>query len=328
MLDITTDASGADDTASRHVIIGVPTAAPGDTAADILAQLRKTSFETVESVYVLDAQGHLQGRVPIRRLLVAPAEQSLDGLMDRDVPHVAPEADQEAVASLALANEMTAVPVLDEQQRFIGVVAHHALLQILRREHFEDMNRLVGILKSGEQAREAIEGAIHHRVLHRLPWLLIGLVGSMLATWLMAGFEETLRERVTVAFFIPAVVYLADAIGTQTEAVAVRGLTFRHAPLWRLLVGELGTGLVIGVLLGLVIFPAVAFVFNDSRLAFAVSSAVVVAGVSASSIGLLLPWLLAWLGKDPAFGSGPVATILQDLLSLLTYFVTVALVLR
>ena len=104
------------------------------------------------------------------------------------------------------------------------------MLQFLRLEHIEDMNRLVGIVKNNEQAKDAIEGAAWRRVVHRLPWLLLGLGGSVVATWVM-------------------------------------------------------------------------------------------------KIGLFLPWLIGRFGKDPAYGSGPVATILQDLLSLLTYFLMVSILL-
>jgi magnesium transporter len=113
---------------------------------------------------------------------------------------------------------------------------------------------------------------------------------------------------------------MADAIGTQTEAIAVRFLSLEQAPLRRLLWGELTAGLLIGVSLGAVIFPAVMLAFNDLNLAIAVTAAVVAAAGCAATVGLFFPWLLARAGKDPALGSGPVATIIQDVLSILIYF--------
>jgi magnesium transporter len=136
----------------------------------------------------------------------------------------------------------------------------------------------------------------------------------------MPRFEAVLETRIAVAFFVPAIVYLADAIGTQTEAIAVRYLSLEQAPLHRLLGGELAAGVLIGASLGVVIFPAVSLAFNDLPLAFAVSGAVVVAGACAASVGSFFPWLFARAGKDPALGSGPVATIIQDVLSILIYF--------
>jgi magnesium transporter len=215
--------------------------------------------------------------------------------------------------------------VVDEHGRFLGVVPPQALIGILRREHLEDLHRLAGILHETNHAVEAMETTPGRRVLGRLPWLLVGLFGSVLATAVMTAFERVLEQRIAIAFFVPAIVYLADAIGTQTEAIVVRFLSLRHAPLWHLLVGELTTGLLIGVCLGLLIFPAVLLGFGEVRLALAVGVAVVVAGTCAAALGLLFPWLLSWAGKDPAFGSGPVATIIQDVLSLLVYFAAVVL---
>jgi len=162
------------------------------------------------------------------------------------------------------------------------------------------------------------------RLRHRLPWLLIGLAGSMFATFIMAGFERALASKPALAFFVPGLVYLADAIGTQSEAVAVRGLSISRVGLAHLLGGELRTGMLIGLVLAAAAFPLVWLVFGELRLAAAVAIALGSASVVASMLGLLLPWLLGRLGSDPAYGSGPLATIIQDLLSLLTYFLVVS----
>jgi magnesium transporter len=160
-----------------------------------------------------------------------------------------------------------------------------------------------------------------------LPWLLIGLVGSVVATWVVARFEQALNDRIAIAFFVPGLVYLADAIGTQTEAVAVRGLSLSHARLSSLVAGELRTGLLIGITLGAITLPLVWLVFGDLQLALAVSLALLCAGGVATTIGLVLPWLLDRMGVDPAYGSGPLATVIQDLLSLVIYFSIVSSVL-
>jgi magnesium transporter len=195
-----------------------------------------------------------------------------------------------------------------------------ALLQVLRREHVEDLHVLAGIQRESSQARHAIEDPPLRRVRHRLPWLLAGLGGSAVATLAMAGFEDTFSRQMAVAFFVPAIVYLADAIGTQTEAVAVRGLSLTHAGIGHLLAGELRTGMLIGAALGLISFAPIWLAFGDPRLAGAVASAIFAAGTVAAGMGLLLPWLLARSGRDPALGSGPLATVIQDVLSLLVYF--------
>ncbi|HEY6562313.1 MAG TPA: magnesium transporter [Polyangiaceae bacterium] len=166
------------------------------------------------------------------------------------------------------------------------------------------------------------------RARHRLPWLLVGLAGSMVAAVVVSRFERVLETNLAVAFFVPAIVYMADAIGTQTEAIVVRGLSLSRLSLRHLLFDELRTGLLIGTTLGVLSFPVVAIAFGDVRLAMSVSAAILVAGGMATSIGLLLPWLFQRMGSDPALGSGPVATIIQDVLSLLVYFAIATLIVR
>lgn len=119
---------------------------------------------------------------------------------------------------------------------------------------------------------------------------------------------------------MPALVYLADTIGTQSEAIAVRGLSLTRTGIRHLLVEELRTGMLIGVALGVIAFPPIALVFGDMRLAAAVSTSIFIAGGVAAAIGIGLPWLLARRGIDPAYGSGLVATVIQDILTILVYF--------
>jgi magnesium transporter len=213
------------------------------------------------------------------------------------------------------------VPVVDEHSRLLGVVPPEQLLAILRREHIEDLHRFAGIANGTNHTREALETPPLKRVRQRLPWLLVGLAGSLVATLVMAAFEQALTTRIAVAFFVPGIVYLADAIGTQTEAVAVRGLSLNHFPsLGALLAGELATGTLIGLALATLALPLAWAAFGSFALAAAVAGAIVAAGAAACGVGLLLPWLLSRLGHDPAHGSGPLATVIQDVLTLLVYF--------
>jgi magnesium transporter len=236
-------------------------------------------------------------------------------------PRVTPETDQEHAASMALEDAVDALPVVDREGRLLGLMPSQALLQVLRQEHVEDLHRLAGIQRETAQARNAIEDSPLRSARHRLPWLLVGLAGAMVATAAMAGFESTLQANVAIAFFVPGLVYIADAIGTQSETIAVRGLSLTRSGIGHLLAGELRTGMLIGATLGLLSFPAILVAFGDARLAAAVATAIFFAGSVAAAIGLLFPWVLARLGRDPAYGSGPVATVIQDILSLLVYFV-------
>jgi magnesium transporter len=303
-----------------HLVASYPRARAGETAGAVLARIAAEKPASVELVLVLGADGRLSGVVPLQRLFAAGANTPLSRIQDTRFPHVSPEDDQEHAASLALHHGVDALPVLDPDRRPLGVMPAQALLQVLRREHVEDLHRLAGISRETAKARHAIEDPPLRRVHHRLPWLLVGLVGSGVATAAMASMERTLEAHVAIAFFVPALVYLADAIGTQTETVAVRGLSLTHAGLAPLLMDELRTGLLIGLILGLLSFGPIWLAFGDLRLASAVAISIVAAGTLANGIGLLFPWLLQRLDFDPAYGTGPASTVVQDVCTILVYF--------
>jgi magnesium transporter len=232
---------------------------------------------------------------------------------------VGPDADQEAVAWEAAHRGARAVAVVDREQQLLGVVPPERLIAILEHEHEEDLARLGGFLAKTGAARTASEEPVARRLWHRLPWLAVGLAGAMLSAGIVAGFEEELERHVLLAFFVPAVVYMADAVGTQTEAVVIRGMAI-GVPLRRIVRSELATGLVIGALLGTVFFAFALGVWDDARIAAAVAIALFVSASIATTIAMSLPYALARLGRDPAFGAGPLATVIQDLLSILVYF--------
>ncbi len=316
------------ESAAQHVVTGVPVAQETERVEAVVGRLAGHAFDSAEAVFVVDASRALKGAVRLVDLLRASGERSIGELADPGYPRVGPHYDQEHVAAEALEHRATSVAVVDDDGRLVGVVPALSLLEILRHEHVEDLHRLAGIQRETARTRGALESSPVRRARHRLPWLLVGLAGSMIAVMVVSRFERVLETNLAVSFFVPAIVYLADAIGTQTEAIVVRGLSLSRLSLRHLLFDELRTGLLIGITLGVLSFPVVAIAFGDVRLAVSVSAAILVAGGMATSIGLLLPWLFQRIGSDPALGSGPVATIIQDVLSLLSYFAIATLMMN
>ncbi|MDQ7838388.1 MAG: magnesium transporter [Thermodesulfobacteriota bacterium] len=257
--------------------------------------------------------------VRIENLLAAAADTTLEDLMDRDAPVVAPGVDQEVAASRAVRNEESALAVVDQEGRFVGIIPPHRLLAVLLSEHEEDLSRLGGFTKSTAVARTTSEEPVQRRFWHRVPWLLVGLGGALLAADFVGWFEAQLQDKIILAFFIPGIVYLADAVGTQTETVVVRGLSV-GVTMRRMIARELLAGLVIGLALAVVAGPLVWWRWGDSDIAFCVGLSVFAACSTATLTAMALPWLLDTFRLDPAFGSGPLATVIQDLLSILIYF--------
>jgi magnesium transporter len=299
----------------------VPILAAGLSVEAARTALGAGGFAFADLLIVVDVEGRYQGAVPLTNVVTSPAAATLGDFIATDWPVVQAETDQERAVHIATAGGVAMLPVVTGDRRPLGLLTPTILLDVLVHEHHEDTNRLVGVLRARMGARHALEDPPLAQIGRRLPWLLIGLAMSAFAALSMASFEAALQSNIAIAFFIPSIVYLTDAIGTQTEAIAVRGLSQGHLPLGRVLANELATGALIGLVLGALAFAAVLLGLGDTTVATGVGLSLVFAGTIACGIGLLLPWALSRFGLDPAFGSGPVATILQDVLTILIYFV-------
>jgi magnesium transporter len=304
-------------TAEKYATANVPTAAAGDTAEAVRKALSGRSYESVADIVVL-SDGALLGLVRIESLLAADAQAVLGEIMDSDPPMVAPGLDQEAAAWKAVHQGEGSLAVVDARGRFVGLIPPHRLLGVLLQEHDEDLARIGGFLRGTGRAREALVEPVSRRFIHRLPWLLLGLLGALVAAVVVGSFEETLEAQVMIAFFLPGIVYLADAVGTQTEAVVIRGLS-AGVSLRQVFLREVITGLLVGAAMALAFIPVGLAGWGSENVIVAVTISLFLACSVATVIAVSLPWAFHGLGIDPAYGSGPLATVVQDMLSIVIY---------
>lgn len=313
-------------TASEHVRRRVPVASSGKTAGELRQTMAGVHFESATHIAVCE-QGKLVGVLRVEELFSALGDERIGDIMDGDPPVVAPGMDQEKAAWKAVQHGESALAVTDDAGRFIGFIPPDVLLAILLHEHEEDMARLGGFLHDSSMARAASEEPVVKRFWHRVPWLLVGLLGALLAADIVGAYEQQLQANVMLAFFIPGIVYLADAVGTQTEALVIRGLSV-GVSIGGVVRREVYTGLLVGVSLAAVFFPIGLWRWGDASMVTAVALAILAACATASAVALTLPWLLNRLGLDPAFGSGPLGTVIQDLLSVVIYLVIATAILQ
>jgi len=310
--------------AAEYATDSVPIARRDQCAQEFREQLAGREFRCAEDVVVLES-GRLVGLISIERLLAAGPDDRLEEIMNHDPPSVTPDTDQELAARGMVDRHECCLAVVDADDRFVGLIPPYQLLRILLEEHEEDLARLGGYLAGTARARGAAEEPVAQRLWHRLPWLLVGLLGAMAATALVGGFERQLEANVLLAFFIPAVVYMADAVGTQTEAVLIRALS-AGVTVRSVIRRELLTGLIMGIVIGAAFFAFALIGWGDTEVAVAVSLAIFASCSIATCVATALPALFQRLGKDPAFGSGPLATVIQDLLSIAVYLAIVVTV--
>jgi magnesium transporter len=307
-----------EETASRLMTRQFLAAAESETVNDVCRRLSRLHDAGCGLTFVTDAKGRLQSVVDLCDLMKSPGNARIAQVAKRPVASVALDLDQEAVAAFASRERQPIVPVVDETGKLIGIVPPLAIIETLQHEHDEDVHRLAGIRHRRDTFQ--LQVPILAKVWARLPWLFIGLAGCLISALVVAGYEDRIRTQVAIAFFLPAIVYIADAIGTQTETIVVRGLSHGHLPLVAFFMSEVSVGFLVGITLGAIALPLIAVIFGQAMLGLVVALSVASAGAVASVVGLLLPWSLSSRGLDPAYGSGPIATIIQDLLSVVIYF--------
>lgn len=211
-------------TAAQHVATKVPVVGPDSTIGAIRDYLTDHVFEAATNIAVCDSET-LVGLLKIESVLSGPEDAVARDVMDVDPPVVAPGTDEEAAAWRAVHHGESTLAVVDDEGRFIGLIPPDRLFAVLLVEHDEDMARLGGFLKGASSARLASREPVVRRFWHRLPWLIIGLAGAFTAADIIGAFESQIEDNVILAFFLPGVVYMADAVGTQTETLVVRGLS-------------------------------------------------------------------------------------------------------
>lgn len=301
----------------------VPIAHPDFTVAELVALIRRHRFKTISDIPVLDGQ-HFAGMIRLEDLLTASDEMLARDLIS-DVPlSVNPTVDQEVAVWQASQRHDRTIAVVAPSGQFVGMIPTEQMVAVLLTEHDEDMARLGGYTHEQLSARSAAEERVTRRLKHRLPWLMVGLVGALLAAGIIASFEGMLSEHVMLLFFIPSVVYLADAVGTQTETIVIRGLSVGVA-LRGIVRRELLTGLLAGITIAAVFFPVSFLFWQDLQVSMIVALSIVAACAIATVVATVLPHMLQRIGSDPAFGSGPLATVIQDLLSV-SLFLLIALI--
>lgn len=303
------------------VTSNVPVFGPQTPVTDVRRALGRTTYDSVDDVVVVsDDTGirQLRGLVPVGRLLTSPDTAVLADVMDADPPVVVLGLDAEKAAWKAVRHGESSLAVTARGGSFLGLVPSARLLESLLRGHDQDFARLGGYLASTSSARHAVEEPVVRRLWHRTPWLLLGLAGAAASAWMVGLFGGRLEGDVRLAFFIPGVVYMADAVGTQTEALVIRGLSV-GAPMRTALRLEVLTGPCTGALFALLATPLVWWLLGSLPVALTVGLALFAACSLATVIAVVLPWLMHRQGADPAFGSGPLATVLQDLASLAIY---------
>lgn len=305
----------------------VPIAREEDTIGDVRRALRGAhEFETINYIYVLDGEGGLVGILSIKDVFRRPEHAKAGKICKRaSLVTIHPEADQERAAYLALKNNIKALPVVDSTRRFLGVLPSDAILAILHREMHEDILHRAGLHHHGVHHEQALEDILRipllRSVTHRVPWLGIGLLGGLLIAQIVGLFGRTLEQNLLLAGYIPLVIYMSGAVGMQTATFVVRDLAMHNVrPLRKYVCKQFFATLLMAVLFSVGLFAVAALLHRDVALALVLGISLLMAISSSIISGFFLPFFFAKRGIDPANATGPMGTILQDVMGTTMYF--------
>ncbi|MCY4602593.1 MAG: magnesium transporter, partial [Gemmatimonadetes bacterium] len=265
-------------------------------------------------LYLTDQEGLLSGLVPLKRLLLAPADAPVGTLAKRNPIAVRSDMDQEEIAYIFAEYDLWVLPVVDDVGRLVGVVTVDDIFDVIEEETTEDMYEMAAI-PSEERTDRSAAGVVRLR----LPWLLVCLGGTLLAGAVIEGFDDTLSKVIALSFFVPAVMAMGGNTGIQTATVTVRSLAIGQGQ-WGLVARELRVALGLGGILGVLAWGVASWWTGDVLLGGCVGAAMGAAVVLAAVMGAVVPLVFRRIGVDPAVASGPLITTLNDGLSLLLYF--------
>ena len=296
---------------------------PADwTLQDATEEVRRHADEVDEiyTAYVVDDDGLLVGVVSLKDLLLSSGSVLIRDIMDTDFISVSVDVDQEEIGQIVQRYDLLSVPVVDEAGRMLGRITIDDVVDVIRDEAAEDIQ-----LMSGLTGEEETVDTVMDVSRGRLPWLVVGLIGSGLSGLVIGTFEGTLQKAVVLATFIPIVTAMGGNAAVQSAAIAVQGLG--SGELWltdafRRLGKEMIVALLNGAIIAALLCGTVAALGmgNVTTLVATLGLTMLAVSLVATTNGALIPFLLTWVGIDPASAMGPFVTTLNDIIGLAIYF--------
>lgn len=283
--------------------------------------------ETVNYIYVIDDERHLLGVLSLYRLMLSRARTPVTELMVPHTVRVHATTDQEVAARLLTDRNLLAIPVVDDDDRLLGIITEDDVADVLEQEATEDIERLGGAEPLNVSYRSSSMWLLFRK---RIVWLLLLFVAAGYTTTVLQAFEEDLAGVVALAFFIPLLIGTGGNIGSQTVTLVVRSMAIGEIGLrdvgW-ILFKELRVSLAIGLVMAGVAFGRAEMLGAGSQLSAVVAAAILAICVWSASVAAALPLILKRLRLDPAVVSAPLITTLVDGTGLLIYFEVARLIL-
>ena len=317
-----------DDTAGGLMALEFVAVKADSTIQEAIETIREKR-EDVENLYylwVVDDFDRLVGVISLKDLVLESPRRKINEIMNPEVISVNVDLDQEEVANLVKKYDLVTIPVIDEYNRLVGRITHDDIIDVIEEEADEDISLMAGVINQeiAEESPMKISRA-------RLPWLIAGLFGGILAAVVINQFESSLEKILALSFFFPVIMAMGGNTGTQAATVAVRGLATGDITLvgmgkrlWVEMKVAFMNGVICGILLGLI----VGIWLSDYGLGSIVGFSLILIVLNSGFIGAAVPLALKRMNIDPALATGPFVTTSNDIISLLIYLGLVSLFLK
>lgn len=295
---------------------------PDATVEESFARIRKVGLdkETVYTCYVTRRR-KLLGVVTVKRLLLSSYETRISDIMETNVLSVKTHDDKEDVAQMFSKYDLSALPVVDNDDRLVGIITFDDAMDVIEEEATEDIEKMAAILPTD---KPYFQTGVIETWKHRVPWLLLLMISATFTGTILGFFEEALATNAALTLFIPMLMDTGGNSGGQASVTVIRAMSLGDVEFsdWlRVIWKEFRVALLCAVSLGVVVFAKVILIDRkDIMVAVVVALTIVVTIVIAKLVGCTLPMLAKKIGFDPAVMASPFITTVVDALSLLVYF--------
>ena len=296
------------------------------TVAGCMRRIRGQAQEVtrVHSIYVVDKEDKLVGRLSLKDLIVAKSDQKIADISKAKVDAVNVNEDDETVARIMVKYDLEAIPVVDDNNVLLGRITIDDIVDLLKEEADKDYQMAAGLTQDVDS-----DDSIFELTKARLPWLFLGLIGGVGAFIIMEGFQDVFNKYASLFFFTPLIAAMAGNVGVQSSAIIVQGLANDDVKgsINSRLLKEMLLAALNGVILALFLFLFVWVYEGKIDLALAISVSLVVVIIIAGLIGTFVPLFLNKRGVDPAIATGPFITTSNDIFGILIYFMIAKMIL-
>ena len=296
------------------------------TVAGCMRRIRGQAKDVtrVHSIYVVDKEDKLVGRLSLKDLIIAKSDQKIADISKSKVDSVHVDEDDEEVAKIMAKYDLEAIPVVDDQNVLLGRITIDDIVDVLKEEAERDYQMAAGLTQDVDS-----DDSILQLTKARLPWLFLGLIGGIGAFIIMEGFQGVFEKYAALFFFTPLIAAMAGNVGVQSSAIIVQGLANDDVKgsINSRLLKEMFLAALNGIILALFLFVFVWAYEGKLDTALAISSSLVIVIIVAGLIGTFVPLFLNKRGIDPAIATGPFITTSNDIFGILIYFLIAKMIL-